>query len=211
MLLSIKELSVNFEDKIVLNKINLQLASGLYYIKGINGSGKSTLFKCIAQLTKHEGSITINEITSNSSNYFQHVSYCDAETIYPEFLTGIDVLKYTCYIRKSVIKKVLNYAKILNADYFLNQSIKTYSSGMLKKLSILQSLCLQKNNSVLLLDEPYSTLDKESVTNLQIIVNDWINTYNGIIIISNHHQFIELLTSITQFEIVNTNLIEIKN
>ena len=55
MLLSIKNLSVSLEDKVILNKLSLDIKEGeIHAIMGPNGSGKSTLSNVLAGKEDYE-------------------------------------------------------------------------------------------------------------------------------------------------------------
>ena len=74
-LLEIKHVTKKFDDKLILNDINLKIKPGkIYGLLGKNGAGKSTLIKLINDLlTINEGSILVNgkEISSRLKSQFE--------------------------------------------------------------------------------------------------------------------------------------------
>ena len=69
MLLSIKNLSVSIEDKIILNNLSLDIKEGeVHAIMGPNGSGKSTLSNVLAG--KEEYNIVSGEVRFKDKNLF---------------------------------------------------------------------------------------------------------------------------------------------
>ena len=69
MLLSINNLSVSLEDKMILNKLSLDIKEGeIHAIMGPNGSGKSTLSNVLAGKEDYE--ILSGDIFFRGKNLF---------------------------------------------------------------------------------------------------------------------------------------------
>ena len=74
MLLSIKNLSVAIEDKVILDKFSLNINEGeVHAIMGPNGSGKSTLSNVLAGKEDYE--ILSGEISFKGKNLLHDVAY----------------------------------------------------------------------------------------------------------------------------------------
>ncbi|MGX5819805.1 ABC transporter ATP-binding protein [Chitinophaga lutea] len=141
----------------VLEIAHLDLNPGLYWLQGHNGAGKTTLFKTIAGLLPFDGEILVN----GSKDLRRMANYAEAEPLYPAFLTGRDLTELYRKTKggdKAVIKDI---SKQLGVDAFVQNPVSAYSSGMLKKLSLL--LAFTGNPALVLLDEPLSTIDTATV------------------------------------------------
>ncbi len=155
----------------VLNVNNLTLESGIYLVKGENGSGKSTLFKSIAGIIDFEGNIVLNQILNSQKQTVEFrklVNFAEAEPLFPEFLTGKDLINLFVEAKNASASQSEFYLSDMNMQAYINEPVGAYSSGMLKKLSIV--LAFLGNPQLILLDEPLITLDTES---LKILYN-WI-------------------------------------
>lgn len=169
MLIQFKNYSKKYADSVVLNIDSLELQKGIYWLKGINGSGKSTLLKSLSGIIPFEGSVTINEVDvkREKRTHRKIVNYAEAEPVYPEFLTGRDVLRLYAETKgnSTSFTSLVDAFELTEA---VNRPTGTYSSGMLKKLSLICAFIGCPD--LILLDEPLITLDTQAVdTTLRLI------------------------------------------
>lgn len=156
----------------ILEIENLSLDTGVYWVKGINGCGKSTLLKSAAGIINFKGDILLNEKTSvhqDPVNYRRLVNFAEAEPIFPDFLKGRDLIQLFSTSKMAKKGQENSLLESMKMSAYIDQQIKTYSSGMLKKLSLV--LAFIGNPELILLDEPLITLDKKSVETLY----NWIS------------------------------------
>lgn len=171
----------------------LQLDNGLYWLKGENGSGKTTMMKMVAGLHPFKGEILLNEfsILTHRNEFLRRVNYAEAEPVYPNFLTAKDLVELYCSTKKGDIKLSVQHLKDLHIYEAYQNSVGSYSSGMLKKLSL--ALALIGNPEWILLDEPLITIDVDGV----VLVCDWIKKMYQesqiSFIISSHQTFLNNL------------------
>lgn len=176
----------------VLNINDLTLESGIYWVKGENGSGKSTLFKSIAGIIDFEGDIVLNQILNSQKQtveYRKLVNFAEAEPLFPEFLTGKDLIKLFSEAKNAPASQSEFYLSDMKMQTYLNEPIGAYSSGMLKKLSIV--LAFLGKSQLILLDEPLITLDSDSLK----ILNKWIEkkfVEDGVSFLISSHQALSL-------------------
>lgn len=176
----------------VLNINDLTLESGIYWIKGENGSGKSTLFKSIAGIIDFEGDIVLNQILNSQKQtveYRKLVNFAEAEPLFPEFLTGKDLIKLFSKAKNAPASQCEFYLSDMKMQTYINEPIGAYSSGMLKKLSIV--LAFLGKSQLILLDEPLITLDSDSLK----ILNKWIEkkfVEDGVSFLISSHQALSL-------------------
>lgn len=156
----------------VLGIEELTISSGIYWLKGINGSGKSTLLRSIGGFLFFNGEIIVDHssLKKQGVSYRQKVNFADAEPIYPEFLTGLEMIKMFKQAKGGPIDQELYFIEKMNMQGYLTNPLGTYSSGMLKKLSIV--LAFLGNPKLILLDEPLITIDIESLN----VLYEWIIT-----------------------------------
>ena len=133
---------------------------GIIWLQGRNGSGKTTLLKMIAGLHPFDGEILLlNKLSLNKQrhDYLLQINYAEAEPLYPSFLTAENLVKLYCYTKKGSLAEAKNLLSQLQLTEAWNRPLGTYSSGMLKKLSLV--LAFTGNPSLILLDEPLVTID----------------------------------------------------
>jgi ABC-2 type transport system ATP-binding protein len=165
----------------------LRLTNGIYWLKGANGSGKSTLMKIIAGLLPFEGEILLNEkisIRQQPVGYRMLINHSAAEPIYPSFLTGNELAAFVRTIKKGTWQQENELKEILGIDNYLANPTGSYSSGMLKKLSLLTAFMGQPG--WILLDEPFTTLDHASQSGLCKLIRKKHGQGISFIITSHH-------------------------
>src|SRR3990167_8148263 len=182
-MLKIKNLSVQIENKLILNNINLDLESGkIHVLMGPNGSGKSTLANSIMGHPSYEvtsGSIFwgATDVTKLPINKRAKLSFFISFQNPVEIpgLKVFDFLKesYLAFTGKQIsvnelYEKLQVLCKKLNLNpIFLDRNLNEgFSGGEKKRLEILQ-MCLLKPK-VAIIDEVDSGLDVDS---LKLVAN----------------------------------------
>jgi ABC-2 type transport system ATP-binding protein len=187
VMLQLISIQKSFGNHHIFSIEKLQLDNGIYWLKGTNGSGKSTLMKIIAGLLPFKGDIILNgaiNIHKHPFEYRKLVNYSAAEPAYPSFLSGEEITEFVRTIKKGTIEQITEIKHILGIDSYLANPTGSYSSGMLKKLSLLNAFT--GNPSWILLDEPFTTLDNTSQNSLCGLIRS--RQHQGIsFIITSHH------------------------
>lgn len=198
----------SFGSKLILGVQGLNFQKGIHWIKGSNGSGKSTLFNCLAGLSPYKGDIMLNGINLRESpvDYKLQVNFSESEPLFPEFLSGTDLIKFYSKLKKAPSAQALELSELLGVTKYADQPCGTYSSGMMKKLSIL--LAFLGSPELIILDEPLITLDKEA----QQIVSELIKKKQeeGVsFLFATHQDFENALIVPTQTYLVNDQTVSI--
>ncbi len=188
--LRINNYSKRFGDKLILSVPSIYLPPGIYWVKGENGSGKTTLLQSIAGLIPFDGEISVAAISlrTQPSDYKKIVNYAEAEPFYPDFLTGDDLISFYVSAKKGTNEQVLQLVNSFGIAAYKSAKIATYSSGMVKKLSLMLAFIGQPK--LILLDEPLITLDVSAVTKLQELIKTYRDRGVGFLITS--HQEVEI-------------------
>ncbi|HEY0273246.1 MAG TPA: ABC transporter ATP-binding protein [Chitinophaga sp.] len=171
-MISFNQVEKYYGDTLALRIPQLSLEAGIYWVQGENGAGKTTCLKMLAGLLPFKGQVVLNgEIDSRRSPiaYRRKVNYAVAEPLYPEFLTGHELIALYLRTKGPGAFPVEDLARMLGAGSYLQTPVGTYSSGMLKKLSLL--LAFLGNPALILLDEPLITLDVATVAVMYDLIN----------------------------------------
>ena len=178
-----------YDQQPVLEIGNLTLERNIYWLQGINGSGKTTFLSMLAGLIPFKGDILLDGINlrQNPLSYRRLVNFAEAEPLYPDFLTGIELVKFYQDIRKAASVQTDLLINLFNMHRFLSMPIGSYSSGMIKKLSLL--LAFIGKPSLILLDEPLATLDEGSIHILPELISAYNKEFKTCFIFSSHQPF----------------------
>jgi len=160
--LTIRNYSKSYNGILVLSVDELTLPQGVYWIKGENGSGKSTLFKSIAGILPFDGQVSFKELDSkkNAVPYRRLINYAEAEPLFPGFLTAKDLIRFIGKTKGASLDQQKTITSVFGVDAFFEKPCETYSSGMMKKLSLVLSFL--GSPQVIILDEPFITLDEQA-------------------------------------------------
>jgi ABC-2 type transport system ATP-binding protein len=170
---------------------DFNIEPGIYWIKGVNGSGKSTLLKSIAGILAFNGDIVLDggiSIKKQPVNYRKLVNFAEAEPLFPEFLTGKEMVNLFASAKDAPAGQQLHFIESMKMQSYIDRPIGTYSSGMLKKLSLV--LAFLGNPKLILLDEPLITIDTESLK----ILYSWIREQHdkGVSFMLSSHQALDV-------------------
>ena len=185
-MLEISRLKKQYGSTVILAVPLLSFDNGVYWIKGANGSGKTTLLKMIAGLLPFEGSIRLNEFDLKKSpvEYRRYVNYAEAEPLFPSFITGEDLIRLFQKAKKGNANEVQRLIDAFNIQSFISNPVGTYSSGMVKKLSLILAFIGQPK--VILLDEPLVTLEDHSIPILTELISDYQQNKQVTFLITSH-------------------------
>jgi len=167
-MIELKFLTCEFDEKIILDNINLKIKNHLS-ILGANGSGKSTLAKSICSLVKYDGNILIDSKNIKELSLIQRakiISYVPAKLeIYEQFITVQEFVllgrftykkSYFDYSLedKNITKQTLEFLKI---DHLKNHLVNSLSSG--EQQLVLIAAALTGQSKIIIFDEPTANLD----------------------------------------------------
>ncbi|MBS1487534.1 MAG: ABC transporter ATP-binding protein [Bacteroidetes bacterium] len=190
-MLTFSRLKKEYNSQPVLSVEHLEIGDGLHWLQGANGSGKSTFLKIASGLIPFEGDVVLNGISlkKNRVSYKRLISYAEAEPVYPDFLTGEDLVRFYNSVRQSDKKWSDKLIERFAIGSYWRHTIGTYSSGMAKKISLV--LAFLGSTEFILLDEPFVTLDVATVNTLINTINEYHRQGKNFIFTS--HQSAEMV------------------
>jgi ABC-2 type transport system ATP-binding protein len=191
-MLFVKNLLKKFGEKTILNIEELSIPPGITHLKGINGSGKTTFSKIVAGLIPSKGEVTLLEKYSpltTKIEYRKQVNYAESEPLYPEFFTANDLIAFVGKAKGASREDQKTYVELFEINEYLFDTIGTYSSGMLKRLSL--CMAFLGSPSLILLDEPFNTLDTDAINRLKDLIHE--QNKKGVSFILVSHQDVQQL------------------
>ena len=206
-MLHFNQFEKSYFNHLVLKIDNIKIPEGIFWIKGSNGSGKSTLLKAIAGILSFEGDIALSTIylKNHGVSYRKLVNFAEAEPLYPEFLTGFEMVDLFAKAKGAVSDQEKTLIAEMGMEPYVNNPLGSYSSGMLKKLSLVLAFLGQPK--LILLDEPLNTIDVESLEILYRWINEKYQNEKISFLLSSHQPLDELkLPGLKQIDIQDKKL-----
>lgn len=185
--IELKNISKKFDDEYVLKNVNITFEEGkIYGIIGRNGSGKTVLLNMICGFIKPtDGYLIIDNVDIFKEKVFPNNIRALIE--HPKFLenlSGYKNLELLAEITKTIGKnEIIKTLKDVNLYEQKDKIYKKYSLGMKQKLGIAQ--VLMENPKILILDEPFSCLDDDTINKIRKILKEE-KKKKKIIIITTH-------------------------
>ena len=194
-MLEVKDLSVKVEGKLILKDMNFSLKEGVSHILfGPNGSGKTTLISTLMGLPGYEvvsGKILFRGIDITNKGVDERAKLGMIVSFQnPPEITGVklgDLLKL-CLGKSETDEFSAEETKQIEAfrlTSFLNRDTNVgFSGGERKRSEILQLIFLKPK--LLLLDEPDSGVDVESLRMIAIEIQRYIESSGSSALIITH-------------------------
>ncbi len=197
-LISIKNLTMVFGKKVVLNGLDLSVKKGeIYGIVGNNGVGKTTLLKLILGLVKP----TSGQIDFECTDKIKIGALIESPGIYGD-MSAFDNLKAKSILfglkkTKEEINELLEFVGLGDTG---KKRTSKFSMGMKQRLGI--ALALMGEPDLLILDEPINSLDPQGINEINNIIRR-ISKEKGTTVLVSSHILDELAKIATRFCVIH--------
>jgi len=166
MRLTIANLTKTYPNGVVaLNRVSLEISTGMYGLVGPNGAGKSTLMRTLATLQEaDEGSVRLDDldVLKEKDAVRRLLGYLPQEFgVYPK-LSAVDLLSHIAVLkgisdrgeRRDVVDALLQQTNLYDVR---KKKLGTFSGGMKQRFGI--AVALLGNPKLIIVDEPTAGLD----------------------------------------------------
>lgn len=192
--IEINNLNKKYNDKVVLNNYSAVFKeNSISFITGTSGVGKTTLIRIIMGLESADSGEIIGINNKKISAVFQEDSLC-------KNLSVLSNIKLVCENVNN--EEIENNLKELDLTGYMNKRVRELSGGMKRRISILRALLFDFD--LLIMDEPFKGLDKETKNKVMDFVINKIK--NKTVIIITHDE-----EEIEYFKKYSNEIIEVNN
>jgi len=172
--LEVRDLSRTFGVRKALDKVSFELPQGAFLsIFGPNGAGKTTMLKVLSTLTgasKGSAKVVGLDVVQDAVELRNRIGFISHNPLlYPD-LTAEENLEFFAdlYCIDDAKDRIHELLTAVELDHRRLDAVRTFSRGMIQRLSIARSL-LHKPD-VIFLDEPYSGLDPHAMDILDSLI-----------------------------------------
>jgi sulfate/thiosulfate transport system ATP-binding protein len=168
MAIAIRHIHKTFKDKVILEDINLVVATGeLLALLGPSGSGKTSLLRIIAGLEAADSghvffdgeAIESKPVKERNVGFvFQHYALFKHMTVFENAAFGLAVkAKSKRPTRLQIRHKITQLLELMHLEGYENHYPAELSGGQQQRVALVRALAVDPK--VLLLDEPFGALD----------------------------------------------------
>lgn len=189
--LSIRGLYKRFGEKGAVDGIDLDVPAGSFYgLVGPNGAGKTTTLSMATGLLRPDaGQIRIHgvDVWQNLIEAKRLVGILAEGVKLFDRLSGEQLVTYSGLLngmsREIVAERVADLLRLLDLESAAGTLVVDYSAGMTKKIAL--ACALVHAPRLLVLDEPFESVDPVSAANIRDILEGYAHS-GGTVIVSSH-------------------------
>ena len=203
--ITFNKVEFSYKKKKIFKNLNLEFKNNLFLcIVGPSGSGKTTFIDLISGLVKTEsGEIFIDESNINSiaiKSWRSLISYVPQDVFLLNDTVFKNIVLENKNISKGEVNKILKlvglsqneFGEHINANYLVGEQGRKLSGGQKQKLAIARALI--RKPKILIIDEPFSSLDYDSRRQILDILNKLKGKY--LIIATTHEKELTQISDI---------------
>ena len=181
MSIHINNLTFSHDDSKLLHDLSLSIEKNqIGFVSGSSGIGKSTLFNIIAGLILPEkGKIMLDDMLLNDKNFSLETEKRKVGYVFQDFalFPHINVKRNIQYAISSELSELFDeLISKLGLLELLDKMPHELSGGQQQRVALLRAIFMKPK--ILLLDEPFSNLDKDNIIAAQKIISQIISLYN---------------------------------
>ena len=193
-MLEVKDITFSFdkkEKKPLIKNLSFKVKKGeILFISGKSGLGKSTLLDLISGFNDNNliwtGKIYLNKLDiTNSSIQNKKIGYMLQDYfLFPHFNVKNNLIFSLPRETENKKEKVIHFLNEIDMTEFLNHYPSELSGGQKARIACLRAVI--SNPDALLLDEPFSSLDKKTMKSFQKFLFDYVRKLNIPCVIVSH-------------------------
>jgi heme exporter protein A len=174
------------DDRVLFEGLAFELVSGqVLLLEGKNGSGKTSLLRILCGFREPDaGQVFWCGDAINDSQYYADMAYVGHLDGVKKELTVLENLKVSLALGRAgqySIQQALTKVHLADYDDVLVQAL---SAGQKRRLSLARLLIT--HNIVWILDEPFTSLDKQGIALIETLMSEHCAN-GGMIVLTSHH------------------------
>jgi ABC-2 type transport system ATP-binding protein len=189
----VNDLGKRFGEIVALDGLTFRVDEGqIFGLIGPNGAGKTTALRIISTLllpTSGSALIFGHNVVREANEVRRLIGYLPGEAGAYKNLSGLEYLQFMGKLNSEsdddLKEMVDNAAKISGLQDRLKDRVKTYSTGMKRRLLVARALMSKPELAVL--DEPTSGLDVLHAYHVRGIIKQYAKDFGVTVLLSSHN------------------------
>jgi ABC-2 type transport system ATP-binding protein len=191
VVLVVSDLVKRFGATVAVDHISMSVPAGtIFGIVGPNGAGKTTTLSMVTGLLRPDGgSVSVHgaDVWSDPAVAKRNMGVLPDRLRLFDRLTGSQLLYYAGTLRgldaRTVKRRSTDLATAFGLEDALKRLVCDYSAGMTKKIAL--ACAMIHSPRVLVLDEPFESVDPVSTANITAILQSYVAA-GGTVVLSSH-------------------------
>lgn len=191
LVLAVSKLVKRFGSTTAVAGIDFKVRAGSFFgLVGPNGAGKTTTLSMVTGLLRPDsGTISVHgaDVWTNPVVAKRNMGVLPDRLRLFDRLTGAQLLHYAGVLRgldeRTVQGRTADLAEALGLTDALSRLVADYSAGMTKKIALAAAMI--HSPRLLVLDEPFESVDPVSAANVTEILQRYVNA-GGTVVLSSH-------------------------
>lgn len=184
--LIVNNLSCERDDRLLFSGLSFKLYPGqVMLLEGSNGSGKTSLLRLLCGFREPDaGEINWCGFPLTESSYFADMAYVGHTDGIKKELSVLENLQFALALSTPGhydIQQALQKVQLAGYD---DNSVQTLSAGQKRRVSLARLLIT--HNLLWILDEPFTSLDKQGIELIESLVEVHVQQ-GGMVILTSHH------------------------
>lgn len=186
-----RQLTKRFGAQVALDRVDLEIGSGIIGLLGPNGAGKTTFIRLVLRLeTRTAGELHAFgfDCVRDPLRVRSSVGYSPEREAYIPGMTAVDMVYFTARLsglpHSDAIHRthsVLHFVGLGEARY---RQVQTFSTGMKQKAKLAQAIV--HNPKMVILDEPTTGLDPSGRIEILEMIRELYRQENISVLLSTH-------------------------
>lgn len=189
--LEVRGLTKHFDARVAVDGLDLTVPGGSFFgLVGPNGAGKTTTLSMATGLLRPDaGTVSIHgvDVWTNLIDAKKMVGVLNDGVRLFDRLTGLQLVTYAGLLsgmpREVVAERAVDLLQLLDLEGAAGMLVVDYSAGMTKKIAL--ACALVHAPRLLVLDEPFESVDPVSAANIRDILEEFVKS-GGTVIVSSH-------------------------
>lgn len=207
--IEVQHLVKQFNRKLVLRKVDFKATPGEFVaLVGPNGSGKTTFLRILGTLLRPSGGMVMlagYRLPLQADHVRRCLGVVSHQPLLYGDLSAEENLRFYCklYGVSNIEKRIAEVLELVGLDKRKRDHVRIFSRGMQQRLAIGRAVLHEP--TILLLDEPYTGLDQDACSMLDVVLRRVSADLRTVVMAS--HDLVRISDLASRFDVLSRGVI----